>query len=139
VARAPWETFIRKLLSYRVEHHGIKEVRRCFSEVWNEPNLKKFCSGEQADYFKLTVTQSSLKKLLAFSFIAQSPAWLRSARATPLWAFSIFGNSMHYPRNLGLNEYASLSAFFTIYTVLVTVQAFIPNRRDTRFVGLEFK
>ena len=31
----------------------MNEVREWFFEVWNEPNLKEFWTGTQADYFKL--------------------------------------------------------------------------------------
>jgi xylan 1,4-beta-xylosidase len=48
-----WGTFINKLVSHWVERYGLKEVRQWFFEVWNEPNLKSFWTGEQADYFKL--------------------------------------------------------------------------------------
>jgi xylan 1,4-beta-xylosidase len=48
-----WGTFISKLVSHWVERYGLKEVRQWFFEVWNEPNLKTFWTGEQADYFKL--------------------------------------------------------------------------------------
>lgn len=48
-----WATLIRKLVSHWVERYGVGEVREWFFEVWNEPNLKAFWTGTQADYFKL--------------------------------------------------------------------------------------
>ncbi|HSO76277.1 MAG TPA: glycosyl hydrolase [Blastocatellia bacterium] len=48
-----WATFIRELVSHWVERYGVSEVRKWFFEVWNEPNLKAFWAGTQADYFKL--------------------------------------------------------------------------------------
>ena len=48
-----WATLIRKLVSHWVERYGVSEVREWFFEVWNEPNLKAFWTGTQADYFKL--------------------------------------------------------------------------------------
>lgn len=48
-----WATLITKLVGHWVERYGLIEVRRWFFEVWNEPNLKTFWTGSQADYFKL--------------------------------------------------------------------------------------
>ena len=48
-----WATLIHKLVAHWVERYGIDEVRTWFFEVWNEPNLKAFWTGTQADYFKL--------------------------------------------------------------------------------------
>lgn len=48
-----WATLIHKLVSHWVERYGVGEVREWFFEVWNEPNLKAFWTGTQADYFKL--------------------------------------------------------------------------------------
>lgn len=48
-----WSTLIRKLAAHCVERYGIEEVRRWFFEVWNEPNLTAFGSGNQAQYFEL--------------------------------------------------------------------------------------
>jgi len=48
-----WAELIRKLVSHWVERYGASEVREWFFEVWNEPNLKAFWTGTQADYFKL--------------------------------------------------------------------------------------
>ena len=48
-----WATLIRKLVAHWVERYGLAEVREWFFEVWNEPNLDAFGSGQQDDYFKL--------------------------------------------------------------------------------------
>jgi xylan 1,4-beta-xylosidase len=48
-----WATFIRKLVAHWVERYGVESVRQWFFEVWNEPNLKSFWVGTQADYFEL--------------------------------------------------------------------------------------
>jgi len=48
-----WAALINKLVGHWVERYGVVEVRRWFFEVWNEPNLKTFWTGSQADYFKL--------------------------------------------------------------------------------------
>jgi xylan 1,4-beta-xylosidase len=48
-----WATLIRKLAHHWVDRYGLAEVSRWFFEVWNEPNLKAFWTGSQADYFQL--------------------------------------------------------------------------------------
>ena len=48
-----WAKLIRKLVAHWVERYGVEEVRTWFFEVWNEPNLKAFWTGTQADYFEL--------------------------------------------------------------------------------------
>ncbi|CAN5430999.1 cellulase family glycosylhydrolase [soil metagenome] len=48
-----WATLVKKLVSHWVERYGVEEVREWFFEVWNEPNMKGFWTGTQADYFKL--------------------------------------------------------------------------------------
>jgi xylan 1,4-beta-xylosidase len=50
---AQWAKLIGKLATHWVERYGINEVSAWFFEVWNEPNLKAFWTGAQADYFKL--------------------------------------------------------------------------------------
>ena len=48
-----WATLIGKLVGHWVDRYGLAEVRQWYFEVWNEPNLQAFWTGEQADYFKL--------------------------------------------------------------------------------------
>jgi xylan 1,4-beta-xylosidase len=48
-----WGSFIGKLVRHLVARYGLDEVRNWYFEVWNEPNLKAFWTGTQADYFKL--------------------------------------------------------------------------------------
>ena len=48
-----WAKLIDRLVSHLVDRYGEREVAQWFFEVWNEPNLKKFWSGSQREYFKL--------------------------------------------------------------------------------------
>jgi xylan 1,4-beta-xylosidase len=48
-----WSMFIERLISHLVDRYGESEVSQWYFEVWNEPNLKKFWSGSQREYFKL--------------------------------------------------------------------------------------
>ena len=50
---AQWSELIRRLVTHWVERYGVDEVRQWFFEVWNEPNLTAFGSGQQRDYFEL--------------------------------------------------------------------------------------
>ena len=48
-----WTDFIGTFVRHLATRYGIGEVRKWYFEVWNEPNLKYFWSGTQADYFDL--------------------------------------------------------------------------------------
>jgi xylan 1,4-beta-xylosidase len=50
---ADWSVLIRKLVQHWVDRYGPDEVRQWFFEVWNEPNLTAFGSGDQGAYFNL--------------------------------------------------------------------------------------
>jgi xylan 1,4-beta-xylosidase len=50
---AQWSTLIRRLVQHWVDRYGLDEVREWFFEVWNEPNLTAFGSGDQSEYFEL--------------------------------------------------------------------------------------
>jgi xylan 1,4-beta-xylosidase len=48
-----WATLVGKLVSHWVDRYGPEETRQWYFEVWNEPNLRHFWTGDRADYFKL--------------------------------------------------------------------------------------
>jgi xylan 1,4-beta-xylosidase len=48
-----WATFIREFGLFLVQRYGIAQVAKWPFEVWNEPNLGFFWSGNQSDYFRL--------------------------------------------------------------------------------------
>jgi xylan 1,4-beta-xylosidase len=50
---AQWAVLIRQLVQHWVDRYGAEEVRQWFFEVWNEPNLTAFGSGNQREYFTL--------------------------------------------------------------------------------------
>lgn len=59
-----WSTLIHRLVAHWADRYGVAEVRKWYFEVWNEPNLKAFWTGKQADYFKLyKVTAEAIKKV----------------------------------------------------------------------------
>lgn len=48
-----WGRLIGRLTRHWTERYGADEVRHWPFEVWNEPNLRAFWRGKQADYFEL--------------------------------------------------------------------------------------
>ncbi len=50
---AQWAELVRRLASHWVARYGIDEVATWPFEVWNEPNLKFFWTGDQAAYLAL--------------------------------------------------------------------------------------
>jgi xylan 1,4-beta-xylosidase len=57
-----WGTFIQALVQHWTERYGEKEVKSWLFEVWNEPNIKLFWTGTEADYFHLyDVTAHAIK------------------------------------------------------------------------------
>ena len=59
-----WEDLIEALTRHLIDRYGAAEVSTWFFEVWNEPNLKFFFDGNQADYFKLyQATARTIKKV----------------------------------------------------------------------------
>jgi xylan 1,4-beta-xylosidase len=57
-----WATLIGRLVQHWIDRYGVREVRRWFFEVWNEPNLKAFWTGTREDYFKFyCITAQTIK------------------------------------------------------------------------------
>jgi xylan 1,4-beta-xylosidase len=50
---ADWTELIDKLVRHWVDRYGVDEVRTWPFEVWNEPNIPAFWSGDQQAYFDL--------------------------------------------------------------------------------------
>lgn len=69
-----WSALIKTLAAHLVERYGIQEVSQWPFEVWNEPNLKQFWSGEQADYFKLYSHTARTLKAVSASLNVGGPA-----------------------------------------------------------------
>ena len=73
-----WATLIKSLVSHLVDRYGEREVSSWFFEVWNEPNLKKFWSGNQRDYFKLYRQTAEAIKSVSPSLKVGGPATAKS-------------------------------------------------------------
>lgn len=73
-----WATLIDRLVRHWIDRYGEREVEQWLFEVWNEPNLKNFWSGNQRDYFRLyRYTAEAVKKISA-SLKVGGPATARS-------------------------------------------------------------
>ena len=49
-----WAELVRALVQHLVDRYGLNEVREHWAfEVWNEPNLEYFWSGDAEDYLRL--------------------------------------------------------------------------------------
>jgi xylan 1,4-beta-xylosidase len=48
-----WAKLVETLVGHWIDRYGVREVRRWFFEVWNEPNLRAFWTGTRDEYFKL--------------------------------------------------------------------------------------
>jgi xylan 1,4-beta-xylosidase len=48
-----WQELIYNLAKHSIEKYGAAEVESWYFEVWNEPDLKDFFSGTQAEYLQM--------------------------------------------------------------------------------------
>jgi xylan 1,4-beta-xylosidase len=101
---AMWAALITKLVTHWVERYGIDEVGTWFFEVWNEPNLKAFWTGTQADYFKLYSVTAQAIKAVDNRLRVGGPATARNEWITEFLDFceknnipADFVSTHHYP------------------------------------------
>jgi xylan 1,4-beta-xylosidase len=50
-SRTEWADLVRATVSHLVDRYGLDEVRGWPIEVWNEPDLKEFCPGDDQDAY----------------------------------------------------------------------------------------
>ena len=53
VGLEPWRDLVDAFIRHLRERYGVAEVRQWYFEVWNEPNLEYFWSGDAQDYLRL--------------------------------------------------------------------------------------
>jgi xylan 1,4-beta-xylosidase len=101
-----WAALIERLVSHAVERYGEREVSKWFFEVWNEPNLKKFWSGSQRDYFKLYRYTAEVIKKISPSLKVGGPATAKSEWIEEFVEFcdrndvpADFVSTHHYPND----------------------------------------
>lgn len=74
-----WARLIEKLVRHWAERYGVGEVSQWFFEVWNEPNLEAFSTGNQEDYFKLYRHTAEAIKSVDASLKVGRPATAQNA------------------------------------------------------------
>lgn len=106
-----WAAFIRRLVSHWIDRYGAAEVSRWLFEVWNEPNLKAFWTGNQEDYFKLYRYTAEAIKGIDASLQVGGPATARDAWIEEFLDFCgkgdvpvDFVSTHHYPTDALWNE-----------------------------------
>jgi xylan 1,4-beta-xylosidase len=123
-----WETLIRTLTQHLVDRYGVDEVRTWFFEVWNEPNLKFFWAGSQADYFKLYEHAARAIKSVDAQLRVGGPATSINAWIPDMIEFSRkadvpldFVSTHHYPTDdpLWKNSDLTIEEFFQKFAHLM--------------------
>lgn len=69
-----WASFIKSFVAHLVDRYGLATVREWPFEVWNEPNLGFFWSGNQQQYFELYKATSVAIKSIDSSLKVGGPA-----------------------------------------------------------------
>ena len=69
-----WERLIKALVRHWTARYGQSEVKQWYFEVWNEPNLDFFWSGNQAEYFKLYQATARAIKSVSADYRVGGPA-----------------------------------------------------------------
>ena len=99
-----WAALVSRLVSHWVERYGVHEVREWLFEVWNEPNLKEFWTGTQADYFTLYRSTAAAIKGVDPQLRVGGPATAKNAWVDEFLTFcetanlpADFVTTHHYP------------------------------------------
>jgi xylan 1,4-beta-xylosidase len=74
-----WNNLVEKLVKHWVSRYGLREVSTWFFEVWNEPNLKAFWTGTQAQYFELYANTARTIKAVSPRLQVGGPATAANA------------------------------------------------------------
>jgi len=69
-----WGELCARLAAHLVERYGLDEVATWGFEVWNEPNLKVFWTGTQAEYFRLYDTAALAIKAVDERLLVGGPS-----------------------------------------------------------------
>lgn len=74
-----WGRLIHELVNHLVVRYGIDEVSQWLFEVWNEPNLHQFWTGDQEAYFRLYQTTVNAIKRIDERLLVGGPASAQNA------------------------------------------------------------
>ena len=69
-----WAAFVQTFIRHLIDRYGVKEVRQWYFEVWNEPNLRWFWAGTQAQYFEMYKATAAAVKAVDPSLRVGGPA-----------------------------------------------------------------
>ena len=69
-----WDALITNLVQHWKERYGEEELKKWYFEVWNEPDLKGFFNGTQADYFELYAHTAKAVKSVSSKYRVGGPA-----------------------------------------------------------------
>ena len=69
-----WDALITNLVKHWRERYGDEELKTWYFEVWNEPDLKGFYDGTQADYFELYAHTAKAVKSISPAYRVGGPA-----------------------------------------------------------------
>jgi len=69
-----WDSLITNVVTHWTERYGQEEVARWYFEVWNEPDLRGFFDGTQADYFELYAHTAKAVKSVSSKYRVGGPA-----------------------------------------------------------------
>jgi xylan 1,4-beta-xylosidase len=79
-----WGNLIKAIVQHWTERYGENEVKRWYFEVWNEPNLSFFWSGNKADYFHLYDVTANAVKSVSKDYRVGGPATAEHAWVSDL-------------------------------------------------------
>ncbi|PZR77624.1 MAG: beta-xylosidase [Chthoniobacterales bacterium] len=106
-----WAKLVKTFTQHCLERYGVKEVRKWFFEVWNEPNLPAFWKGTQASYFKLYRETATAIKNVDAALKVGGPATAKNAWIEEFLTFCDrnkvpvdFVSTHHYPTDALGNE-----------------------------------
>jgi len=101
-----WGGLVEAFARHAIERYGLHRVRRWMFEVWNEPNLPGFWSGDQADYFELYRSAAQAVKRVDDELAVGGPAGAGRGWNLPLLEYCRqndvpldFISSHGYPQN----------------------------------------
>lgn len=69
-----WNALIKNLVMHWQDRYGHEEVKKWYFEVWNEPDLRGFFDGTQADYFELYANTAKTVKAVSRDYRVGGPA-----------------------------------------------------------------
>lgn len=74
-----WRTLVGSLVRHLARHFGHEVIRKCYFEVWNEPNLQNgFFEGGKEDFFELYRNTASAIKEVDSTFKVGGPSTARA-------------------------------------------------------------